>query len=104
MAAMVGPTTVRPSELRGTLTAWLIEPGAPPARAAVDAAVDSFRAEHPDLTVDVEYVPRAEAQTRLTAAVAAAEAPDLSTSRACWRRARSPTSATATRGTRERRP
>jgi ABC-type glycerol-3-phosphate transport system substrate-binding protein len=77
-----GPTPT--ATYSGALTTWFLDPGSAAARAAVQSAVDAFGSEHPGVTVRVEFVPWAEGRDRLTAAVAASEAPDLAQTSTAW--------------------
>ena len=72
------------AELAGALTTWFLDPGSAPARAAIEAAAAAFEAEHPAVTVGIEYVPWAEGKQRLTAAVAAGDAPDVAQTNTEW--------------------
>jgi N,N'-diacetylchitobiose transport system substrate-binding protein len=72
------------AELVGSLTTWFLDPGSAPARAAIEAATEAFEAEHAAVAVGVEYVPWAEGKQRLTAAVAAGEAPDVAQTSTEW--------------------
>ena len=71
-------------EISGALTSWFLDPGSAPARAAITAAVDAFEADHPAVTVSVEYLPWAEGRGRLQAAIAAGEAPDVAQTSTAW--------------------
>jgi N,N'-diacetylchitobiose transport system substrate-binding protein len=72
------------AEFSGDLTAWFLDPGSAPARVALESAVAAFEAEHPAVSITVEYVPAGEAKKRLTAAIGAATAPDLAQTSAAW--------------------
>jgi N,N'-diacetylchitobiose transport system substrate-binding protein len=72
------------AELAGTLTTWFLDQGSAPARAAIEAAADAFEAEHPAVTIGIEYVPWAEGRQRLSAAVTAGDAPDVAQTSTEW--------------------
>ncbi len=68
----------------GALTAWLLDPGLAAAREAVETAAAAFEAQHPDVTITVEFRPGEKGRDRLTAAVAAGGAPDLAQTSTAW--------------------
>jgi N,N'-diacetylchitobiose transport system substrate-binding protein len=72
------------STFSGTLTAWFLDPGSAPGRAAVESAIDSFEAAHPAVAVSVEFLPESEARDKLTAAHAADQAPDVAQTSIAW--------------------
>jgi N,N'-diacetylchitobiose transport system substrate-binding protein len=65
------------STYSGALTAWFLDPGSAPGRAAIETATESFQAEHPAVTVNVEFIPPEELPDRLAAAITSDQALDL---------------------------
>lgn len=65
-------------DLSGELLVWIMDPGNPEVQATLDGFGDAFEAENDGVTVTIQYIPWADAQTQLTAAIAGDDVPDLS--------------------------
>ena len=72
------------AELSGDLTVWIMDPGNPEAQATIEATGAAFEGEHEGVTIDIEYVPPADAHDRFVTGIAADLVPDLAEMGTTW--------------------
>lgn len=60
------------------LTVWIMEPGNPEVQKTLDGFAEKFEELHEGVTVNIEYIPWAEAHRQLTTAITGGQVPDVS--------------------------
>ncbi|HEU0214964.1 MAG TPA: extracellular solute-binding protein [Jiangellaceae bacterium] len=72
------------AEPSGHLTVWIMDPGNSEAQGTIDATGAAFEGEHEGVTIDIEYVPPADAHDRFVTGIAAGLVPDLAEMGTTW--------------------
>ena len=60
------------------LTVWIMEPGNPEVQKTLDGFAEKFEELHEGVTVNIEYIPWAEAHRQFTTAITGGQVPDVS--------------------------
>lgn len=85
-----GPSGPEPTEeateeaLSGDLTVWIMDPGNPEVQATIDGFGDAFETAHEGVTIDIEYVPWANAHDQFVTGIAGGQVPDLAEMGNTW--------------------
>lgn len=70
--------------LSGELTVWIMEPGNPDVQATIDGFGEEFESMHEDVTINIDYVPWANAHDQFTTGIAGGQVPDLAEMGNTW--------------------
>jgi len=71
-------------KLSGSIDVWIMDPGSPKLQGVVKAYGTAFQAAHPGTTVNIEFVPWAQAHDKFTTAIAGGKVPDVAEMGTTW--------------------
>jgi N,N'-diacetylchitobiose transport system substrate-binding protein len=77
-------TTKAPAKLSGSADVWIMDPGSPKLQGVVKGYGTAFQAAHPGTTVNIEFVPWAQAHDKFTTAIAGGKTPDVAEMGTTW--------------------
>jgi N,N'-diacetylchitobiose transport system substrate-binding protein len=77
-------TSAAPAKLSGSVDAWIMDPGSPKIQGVVKSYATSFEAAHPGTTVNIEFVPWAQAHDKFTTSIAGGKTPDVAEMGTTW--------------------
>jgi N,N'-diacetylchitobiose transport system substrate-binding protein len=72
------------ADLSGELTVWIMEPGNPDVQATIDGFDAAFEQMHQGVTINIDYVPWANAHDQFTTGIAGGQVPDLAEMGNTW--------------------
>jgi len=73
-----------PAKLSGSVDVWIMDPGSPKIQSVVKGYATSFQAKHPGTTVNIEFVPWAQAHDKFTTSIAGGKTPDVAEMGTTW--------------------
>jgi len=71
-------------KLSGSIDVWIMDPGSPKLQGVVKAYGTAFQAAHPGTTINIEFVPWAQAHDKFTTAIAGGKVPDVAEMGTTW--------------------
>jgi N,N'-diacetylchitobiose transport system substrate-binding protein len=71
-------------KLSGSIDVWIMDPGSPKLQGVVKAYGTDFQAAHPGTTINIEFVPWAQAHDKFTTAIAGGKVPDVAEMGTTW--------------------
>jgi N,N'-diacetylchitobiose transport system substrate-binding protein len=71
-------------KLSGSIDVWIMDPGSPAVQSVVKGYGTAFQAAHPGTTVNIEFVPWAQAHDKFTTAIAGGKTPDVAEMGTTW--------------------
>jgi N,N'-diacetylchitobiose transport system substrate-binding protein len=74
----------KPAKLSGSISVWIMDPGSPKIQGVVKGYATSFEAANPGTTVDIEFVPWAQAHDKFTTSIAGGKTPDVAEMGTAW--------------------
>jgi N,N'-diacetylchitobiose transport system substrate-binding protein len=74
----------KPAKLSGSISVWIMDPGSPKIQGVVKGYATSFEAANPGTTVDIEFVPWAQAHDKFTTSIAGGKTPDVAEMGTTW--------------------
>jgi N,N'-diacetylchitobiose transport system substrate-binding protein len=74
----------KPAKLSGSISVWIMDPGSPKIQGVVKGYATSFEAANPGTSVDIEFVPWAQAHDKFTTSIAGGKTPDVAEMGTTW--------------------
>jgi N,N'-diacetylchitobiose transport system substrate-binding protein len=74
----------RSAKLSGSISVWIMDPGSPKIQDVVKQYATDFQAKNPGTTVDIEFVPWAQAHDKFVTAIAGGKVPDVAEMGTTW--------------------
>src|SRR4051794_28045137 len=74
----------KPAKLSGSIDVWIMDPGSPAVQTVVKQYATDFQAAHPGTTVNIQFVPWAQAHDKFTTAIAGGKVPDVAEMGTTW--------------------
>ena len=71
-------------ELSGSIDVWIMDPGSPALQGVIKGYATDFQAEHAGTTVNVQFVPWAQAHDKFVTAIAGGKVPDVAEMGTTW--------------------
>jgi N,N'-diacetylchitobiose transport system substrate-binding protein len=71
-------------KLSGSISVWIMDPGSPAVQKIVKQYATDFQAKHPGTTVNIEFVPWAQAHDKFVTAIAGGKVPDVAEMGTTW--------------------
>jgi N,N'-diacetylchitobiose transport system substrate-binding protein len=72
------------AKLSGSIDVWIMDPGSPAVQKVVKQYGTDFQAKHPGTTVNIEFVPWAQAHDKFVTAIAGGKVPDVAEMGTTW--------------------
>ena len=72
------------NKLSGSISVWIMDPGSPKIQSVVKGYATAFQAKHPGTTVNIEFVPWAQAHDKFTTSLAGGKVPDVAEMGTTW--------------------
>jgi N,N'-diacetylchitobiose transport system substrate-binding protein len=72
------------AKLSGSISVWIMDPGSPKIQGVVKQYATDFQAKHPGTTVNIEFVPWAQAHDKFVTAIAGGKVPDVAEMGTTW--------------------
>ncbi|WP_051323965.1 sugar ABC transporter substrate-binding protein [Candidatus Solirubrobacter pratensis] len=72
------------AKLSGSISVWIMDPGSPKIQDVVKQYATDFQAKNPGTTVDIEFVPWAQAHDKFVTAIAGGKVPDVAEMGTTW--------------------
>jgi len=83
-SASKASTTSSAAKLSGSIDVWIMDPGSPKIQSVVKGYATAFQSEHPGTTVNIEFVPWAQAHDKFTTSIAGGKTPDVAEMGTTW--------------------
>jgi N,N'-diacetylchitobiose transport system substrate-binding protein len=80
-AATTGSSSAK---LSGSIDVWIMDPGSPAVQKVVKQYGTDFQAKHPGTTINIEFVPWAQAHDKFVTAIAGGKTPDVAEMGTTW--------------------
>jgi N,N'-diacetylchitobiose transport system substrate-binding protein len=77
-------TSSSSAKLSGSIDVWIMDPGSPKLQDLVKGYATAFQAQHPGTTVNIEFVPWAQAHDKFTTSLAGGKTPDVAEMGTTW--------------------
>jgi N,N'-diacetylchitobiose transport system substrate-binding protein len=77
-------TSSSSAKLSGSIDVWIMDPGSPKLQDLVKGYATAFQAQHPGTTVNIEFVPWAQAHDKFTTSIAGGKTPDVAEMGTTW--------------------
>jgi N,N'-diacetylchitobiose transport system substrate-binding protein len=74
----------KPAKLSGSISVWIMDPGSPKLQGVVKDYATSFQAKNPGTTINIEFVPWAQAHDKFTTSIAGGKTPDVAEMGTTW--------------------
>jgi N,N'-diacetylchitobiose transport system substrate-binding protein len=72
------------AKLSGSISVWIMDPGSPAVQQVVKQYATDFQAKNPGTTVNIEFVPWAQAHDKFVTAIAGGKVPDVAEMGTTW--------------------
>ena len=77
-------TSAKGGQLSGSIDVWIMDPGSPAVQKIVNQYATDFQAANPGTTVNIEFVPWAQAHDKFTTSIAGGGVPDVAEMGTTW--------------------
>jgi N,N'-diacetylchitobiose transport system substrate-binding protein len=77
-------TSAAPAKLSGSIDVWIMDPGSPKIQGVVKQYGTDFQAKNPGTTINIEFVPWAQAHDKFVTAIAGGKVPDVAEMGTTW--------------------